>query len=83
MNEVPLIAFTDSEMKYGECFKSTAPILICIVMDTFLWEFEMIPHELFERDAMELLGSRILGIGGLIKAIVCKFPAGVNLPGSV
>lgn len=62
MNEVPLIAFTDSEMKYGECFKSTTPKLICMVMNIFLWESEMIPYGLF--GSYEMLGNRSLGIGG-------------------
>lgn len=31
----PLIAFTDSGMKYGECFKSTTPKLICMLMNIF------------------------------------------------
>lgn len=52
MNEVPLIAFTDSEMKYGECFKSTTPKLICMVMNIFLWESEMFPYEVFGTSAM-------------------------------
>lgn len=86
MNGAPLIAFTDSEMKYVERLKSTTPKLICMVMNMFLWESEMIPHELVGGELRDTWNWKSLGMGGereeraLIKAIVSKFTVGVNLP---
>lgn len=86
MNEAPLIAFTDSEMKYVECFRSTTSKLICMVMNVFLWESEIIPHELFwkrryctrylEKEARDWEVSAKQRSN---RGIVCKFPIGFNL----
>lgn len=59
-----LIAFTDSEMNYDECFKSTTPTLICMVMNMSLWESKMALYELFGSNAIDFLGNRSLGKGG-------------------
>ena len=58
VNEVQLIAFTDSEMKYGKCFKSTTPKLICMVMNMFLWESEIFPYGAF-LEAMRCLEMEV------------------------
>lgn len=63
---------------------STSPQLICMVMNIFLWECEMIPHERFWKPRCEILGNRSAGKRGehgtrlQSKPLCFKFPTGSN-----
>lgn len=70
VNEVPLIAFTDFEIKYGECFQSTIPKPICMVMNIFLWDLETIPIWVFSTRWKGSMNVKASGGGGMGRSVL-------------